>query len=150
MLIDSVQSVSQRGRCDRRQNANDRTRFAALVGLRDFNIEVEVVAVHPGPVITRFALQPAPGIKASRITSLAKDLARSLSTVSVRVVDVIPGKTCIGLEIPNEQREIVNIGRITARFDEIDARRGGMLAPATGAFPLYGGRLPMNFAGLSG
>ena len=80
--------------------------------LRDFNIEVEVVAVHPGPVITRFELQPAPGIKASRITGLAKDLARSLSTVSVRVVEVIPGKTCIGLEIPNEQREIVALSDI--------------------------------------
>ena len=80
--------------------------------LRDFNIEVEVVAVHPGPVITRFELQPAPGIKASRITGLSKDLARSLSTVSVRVVEVIPGKTCIGLEIPNEQREIVALSDI--------------------------------------
>ncbi len=80
--------------------------------LRDFHIEVEVVAVHPGPVITRFELQPAPGIKASRITGLAKDLARSLSTVSVRVVEVIPGKTCIGLEIPNEQREIVALSDI--------------------------------------
>ena len=80
--------------------------------LRDFNIEVEVVAVLPGPVITRFELQPAPGIKASRISGLAKDLARSLSTVSVRVVEVIPGKTCIGLEIPNEQREIVALSDI--------------------------------------
>jgi S-DNA-T family DNA segregation ATPase FtsK/SpoIIIE len=80
--------------------------------LRDFNIEVEVVAVHPGPVITRFELEPAPGIKASKITNLAKDLARSLSTVSVRVVEVIPGKTCIGLEIPNEQRELVALSDI--------------------------------------
>ena len=82
------------------------------IKLRDFNIEVEVVAVQPGPVITRFELEPAPGIKASRITNLAKDLARSLSTVSVRVVEVIPGKTCIGLEIPNEQREIVALSDI--------------------------------------
>ncbi|MGR8918370.1 MAG: DNA translocase FtsK [Gammaproteobacteria bacterium] len=80
--------------------------------LKDFNIEVEVVAVQPGPVITRFELEPAPGIKASRITNLSKDLARSLSTVSVRVVEVIPGKTCIGLEIPNEQREIVSLSDI--------------------------------------
>ncbi len=85
--------------------------------LRDFNIEVEVVAVHPGPVITRFELQPAPGIKASRITGLSKDLARSLSTVSVRVVEVIPGKTCIGLEIPNEQREIVALSDIVLSDD---------------------------------
>jgi len=80
--------------------------------LADFNIEVEVVAVHPGPVITRFELQPAPGIKASKITALSKDLARSLSVVSVRVVEVIPGKTCVGLEIPNEYRELVTLSEI--------------------------------------
>jgi S-DNA-T family DNA segregation ATPase FtsK/SpoIIIE len=80
--------------------------------LKDFGIEVEVVAVEPGPVITRFELEPAAGIKASRITNLSKDLARSLSTVSVRVVEVIPGKTCIGLEIPNEHKEIVSLGDI--------------------------------------
>jgi len=80
--------------------------------LKDFKIEVEVVAVHPGPVITRFELQPAPGIKASKITGLSKDLARSLSIVSVRVVEVIPGKTCVGLEIPNEHREMVSLGEI--------------------------------------
>lgn len=80
--------------------------------LADFNIEVEVVAVNPGPVITRFELQPAPGIKASKITALSKDLARSLSVVSVRVVEVIPGKTVVGLEIPNEHREIVTLSEI--------------------------------------
>lgn len=80
--------------------------------LADFNIEVEVVAVHPGPVITRFELQLAPGIKASKITALSKDLARSLSVVSVRVVEVIPGKTVVGLEIPNEHREIVYLSEI--------------------------------------
>ena len=80
--------------------------------LKDFGVEVEVVAVHPGPVITRFELKPAPGLKASRITNLSKDLARSLSTISVRVVEVIPGKSVIGLEIPNERREIVNLSEI--------------------------------------
>ena len=75
--------------------------------LADFGIEAEVVAVHPGPVVTRYELQPAPGLKVSRVTNLSKDLARSLSTVSVRIVEVIPGKTTIGLEIPNEEREIV-------------------------------------------
>jgi len=80
--------------------------------LKDFGIDVEVVAVHPGPVITRFELMPAPGVKASRITNLSKDLARSLSTISVRVVEVIPGKSVIGLEIPNEQREIVSLSEI--------------------------------------
>ena len=82
------------------------------IKLKDFNIEVEVVAVHPGPVITRFEMQPAPGIKASKITALSKDLARSLSVVSVRVVEVIPGKTVVGLEIPNEHREIVSLSEI--------------------------------------
>jgi S-DNA-T family DNA segregation ATPase FtsK/SpoIIIE len=72
--------------------------------LRDFGVEVEVVAVHPGPVITRFELRPAPGVKASAITALAKDLARALSTTSVRVVEVIPGKSVMGLEVPNEKR----------------------------------------------
>ncbi len=80
--------------------------------LADFNIEVEVTAVHPGPVITRFEVQPAAGIKASRITSLSTDLARSLSVQSVRVVEVIPGKTVIGLELPNEHREIVYLSEI--------------------------------------
>jgi len=82
------------------------------IKLKDFKIDVEVVAVHPGPVITRFEIQPAPGIKASKITGLSKDLARSLSIVSVRVVEVIPGKTCVGLEIPNEHREMVSLGEI--------------------------------------
>ena len=77
--------------------------------LQDFGIEVEVESVHPGPVITRFEIQPAPGVKVSQISNLSKDLARSLSTTSVRVVEVIPGKTTIGLEIPNEHREIVQL-----------------------------------------
>ena len=75
--------------------------------LKDFNIEVVVESVHPGPVITRYEIQPAPGVKVSQIVNLSKDLARSLSTTSVRVVEVIPGKTTIGLEIPNDNREIV-------------------------------------------
>ncbi|MBQ0725440.1 MAG: DNA translocase FtsK 4TM domain-containing protein [Cycloclasticus sp.] len=80
--------------------------------LEDFGVEVDVVAVHPGPVITRFEIQPAPGIKASRISGLAQDLARSMSTNSVRVVEVIPGKSVIGLEIPNESREMVRLSEI--------------------------------------
>ncbi len=77
--------------------------------LSDFGVEVKVVDVHPGPVITRFELELAPGIKVSKITGLAKDIARSLSAVSVRVVEVIPGKSVIGLEIPNENRELVTL-----------------------------------------
>ncbi|WP_428604987.1 DNA translocase FtsK [Sedimenticola sp.] len=80
--------------------------------LKDFGIEVEVVAVHPGPVITLFELQLAPGTKASKITNLSKDLARALSTISVRVVEVIPGKSVIGLEIPNEHREMVYLSEV--------------------------------------
>jgi S-DNA-T family DNA segregation ATPase FtsK/SpoIIIE len=77
--------------------------------LSDFGVDVKVVAVFPGPVITRFELDLAPGVKVSKITGLAKDIARSLSAVSVRVVEVIPGKSLIGLEIPNEHRELVTL-----------------------------------------
>ena len=80
--------------------------------LADFGVKAEVVAVHPGPVITRFELHPAPGVKASRITNLARDLARSLSVIAVRVVEVIPGKSTVGLEIPNAQRELVRLSEI--------------------------------------
>ena len=77
--------------------------------LADFNVAVEVVAFHPGPVITRFELQPAPGVKVSRISGLSKDLARALSVTSVRIVEIIPGKTVVGLEIPNREREMVTL-----------------------------------------
>ncbi len=80
--------------------------------LLDFGIEVEVVSVSPGPIITRFELDPAPGVKVSQISSLSKDIARSLSVQSVRVVEVIPGKSFVGLEIPNENRELVTLGEI--------------------------------------
>ena len=80
--------------------------------LKDFGIEVEVVSVSPGPIITRFELDPAPGVKVSKISTLSKDLARSLSVVSVRIVEVIPGKSFVGLEIPNESRELVTLGEV--------------------------------------
>lgn len=80
--------------------------------LRDFRIEVQVVGVYPGPVITRFELEPAPGVKGSQISSLDKDIARGLSVKSVRVVDVIPGKSVIGLEIPNANREMIYLSEI--------------------------------------
>lgn len=91
--------------------------------LADFNIEAEVVEVHPGPVITRFELDLAAGVKVSKITNLAKDLARSLSTISVRIVEVIPGKSVIGLEIPNESREIVRLREVIAsrQFDDLNS-----------------------------
>lgn len=89
--------------------------------LRDFGIEVEVVRVSPGPVITRFELDPAPGVKVNQISNLSKDLARALSVVSVRVVEVIPGKSYVGLEIPNEHRELVTLGEIlkSKAYDEL-------------------------------
>ena len=93
------------------------------VKLADFGVESEVVAVLPGPVVTRFELQLAPGVKVSKVTALSKDLARSLSTVSVRVVEIIPGKSVIGLEIPNEQREIVSLSEVlrSAAYDGANA-----------------------------
>jgi S-DNA-T family DNA segregation ATPase FtsK/SpoIIIE len=88
--------------------------------LADFGVSAEVAAVYPGPVITRFEIQPAPGVKVSRISNLAKDLARSLAVISVRVVEVIPGKSVVGIEIPNEDREIVNFREVLASrvFDQ--------------------------------
>lgn len=88
--------------------------------LKDFGIEIHVESVHPGPVITRFEILPAPGVKVSQISSLAKDLARSLSVIGVRVVEIIPGKSVMGLEIPNENRELVVLSEIlrSKTFDE--------------------------------
>ncbi|WP_368411538.1 DNA translocase FtsK 4TM domain-containing protein [Alteromonas sp. 1_MG-2023] len=80
--------------------------------LADFNIEATVVGVYPGPVITRFELDLAPGVKVSKITGLSKDLARAMSAISVRVVEVIPGKSVIGLELPNKKREMVRLSEV--------------------------------------
>ncbi len=91
--------------------------------LADFNVPIEVISVHQGPVITRFEIDPAPGIKAATITGLAKDLARAMSTMSVRVVENIPGKSYIGIEIPNEAREIVRLveGLSSSEFDDMNS-----------------------------
>jgi S-DNA-T family DNA segregation ATPase FtsK/SpoIIIE len=80
--------------------------------LGDFGIEVNVVAAQPGPVITRYEIEPAVGVKGSQIINLVKDLARALSVVSVRVVETIPGKSCMGLEIPNPKRQVVRLSEI--------------------------------------
>ncbi|MDQ3268889.1 MAG: DNA translocase FtsK 4TM domain-containing protein [Pseudomonadota bacterium] len=80
--------------------------------LKDFRIDAEVVGAYPGPVITRFEVQPAPGVKVSQISSLDKDIARGLSVKSVRVVDVIPGKSVIGLETPNTTREMIYLSEL--------------------------------------
>ena len=80
--------------------------------LADFGVEAQVVSVLPGPVITRFELQPAPGVKVQKISALAKDLARALAVISVRIVEVIPGKSVVGIEIPNEHREMVRLKEV--------------------------------------
>jgi len=80
--------------------------------LKDFGVVAEVVEVNPGPVITRFELQPAPGVKASKISNLSRDLARSMAVMSVRVVEVIPGKSVVGVEIPNEVRQTVHLSEV--------------------------------------
>jgi S-DNA-T family DNA segregation ATPase FtsK/SpoIIIE len=77
--------------------------------LKDFGVEAEVVSVLPGPVVTRFEIQPAAGVNVQKISSLVKDLARSLAVISVRIVEVIPGKSVVGIEIPNEHREVVRL-----------------------------------------
>ena len=107
------------------------------VKLKDFGIEAEVVAVQPGPVVTRFELRPAPGVKASAITTLAKDLARALSVLSVRVVEVIPGKNVMGLEIANEKREIVTLGEIvrSKAYDDISSPLALVLGKDIGGQP---------------
>ncbi len=80
--------------------------------LRDFNVDAQVVAAYPGPVITRYEIEPAVGVKGIQIVNLAKDLARSLSLVSVRVVETIPGKNLMGLELPNPRRQVVKLSEI--------------------------------------
>ena len=106
--------------------------------LRDFGVEAEVVEVHPGPVITRFELRPAPGVKVAQISHLAKDLARSLSAVSVRVVEIIPGKSTMGLEIPNESREIVTLGEIikSKAYDDMASSLALVLGKDIGGNPV--------------
>jgi len=80
--------------------------------LKDFGVQVEVKAAYPGPVITRYEIEPAVGVKGSQIVGLARDLARALSLVSVRVVETIPGKSLMGLELPNPKRQVVRLSEI--------------------------------------
>ena len=119
--------------------------------LKDFGVEVEVVAVQPGPVVTRFELRPAPGVKVSQISSLAKDLARALSAISVRVVEVIPGKSVMGLEIPNEKRELVTLGEIikSKAYDELASSLVLVLGKDIGGHPVVAdlGRMPHLLVG---
>jgi S-DNA-T family DNA segregation ATPase FtsK/SpoIIIE len=80
--------------------------------LADFNVEAKVLTAHPGPVVTRYEIEPATGVKGSQIVGLAKDLARALSLVSIRVVETVPGKSCMALELPNPKRQIVRLSEI--------------------------------------
>ncbi len=98
--------------------------------LTDFGIEVKVISAQPGPVITRFEFEPAAGVKGSQITNLARDLARALSVVSIRVVETIPGKTCMGLEIPNPKRQIVYLSEIMS--SQVYAEMNSPIAIAMG------------------
>jgi DNA segregation ATPase FtsK/SpoIIIE, S-DNA-T family len=123
--------------------------------LKDFGIEAEVVAVQPGPVVTRFELRPAPGVKASQITSLQKDLARALSVLSVRVVEVIPGKSVMGLEIANEKREVVTLGEIlrSKAYDDMNSPIALALGKDIGGQPMVAdlARMPhLLIAGTTG
>ena len=96
--------------------------------LKDFGVIAEVVAIQPGPVVTRFEIQPAPGVKVSKITNLAKDLARSLALISVRVVEVIAGKSVVGIEIPNETREMVRLSQVLASRAYEESKSGLTIA----------------------
>ncbi len=88
--------------------------------LKDFGVSVAVVAAYPGPVITRYEIEPATGVKGSQIVNLAKDLARSLSLVSIRVIETIPGKNCMALELPNPKRQTIKLSEVigSAVYDQ--------------------------------
>jgi DNA segregation ATPase FtsK/SpoIIIE, S-DNA-T family len=119
--------------------------------LRDFGVEAEVVEVHPGPVITRFELRPAAGVKVSQISNLAKDLARALSAISVRIVEIIPGKSTVGLEIPNEKRELVTLGEMikSKTYDEMNSPLALVLGKDISGAPVVAdlGRMPHLLVG---
>ncbi|HYR05787.1 MAG TPA: DNA translocase FtsK 4TM domain-containing protein, partial [Gallionella sp.] len=98
--------------------------------LKDFGVEVKVVAAYPGPVITRYEIDPAVGVKGSQITNLVKDLARALSVVSIRLVETIPGKAYMALELPNPKRQMVHLSEILS--SQIYADMGSALTIAMG------------------
>ncbi len=98
--------------------------------LKDFGVEVKVVAAYPGPVITRYEIEPAIGVKGSQITNLVKDLARALSVVSIRLVETIPGKAYMALELPNPKRQVVRLSEILN--SQVYADMGSALTIAMG------------------
>ena len=118
-LLDEFKAEEKRGFSPESLEAMSRL---LEIKLQDFGVEAEVVAVLPGPVVTRFEIQPAAGTKASKITGLARDLARSLAVVSVRVVEVIAGKSVVGIEVPNEKREIVRLSQVIASTEYEESR----------------------------
>jgi S-DNA-T family DNA segregation ATPase FtsK/SpoIIIE len=91
--------------------------------LADFGVEVKVLAAYPGPVITRYEIEPAVGVKGSQVVNLGKDLARALSLVSIRVVETVPGKSCMALELPNARRQTVRLAEIlgSKAFNDMNA-----------------------------
>jgi S-DNA-T family DNA segregation ATPase FtsK/SpoIIIE len=89
--------------------------------LADFGVTVKVLTAHPGPVITRYEIEPAVGVKGAQIVNLVKDLARALSVVSIRVVETIPGKSCMALELPNPRRQVVKLVELLASTTYNDA-----------------------------
>jgi DNA segregation ATPase FtsK/SpoIIIE, S-DNA-T family len=93
------------------------------IKLQEFNVKAKVIEAQPGPVVTRFELDLAPGVKASKVTNISRDLARSMSMASVRVVEVIPGKPYIGIEVPNSSREMVRLIELVQipKFNDPDA-----------------------------
>ena len=108
-LLDAQPVISQSGYSEQTLEALSRQ---LELKLADFAVEATVVSVLPGPVVTRFEVQPAAGVKVQKISALAKDLARSLAVLSVRIVEVIPGKSVVGIEIPNETREMVQLKEV--------------------------------------
>jgi len=123
--------------------------------LADFNVQAKVVAVAPGPVITRFEVDPAPGVKVNQISNLSKDLARAMSTTSVRVVEVIPGKSVVGLEIPNADREMIALREIleSPRYTGLDSPLTMALGKDIGGHPVTAdlGKMPhLLVAGTTG
>lgn len=123
--FETMPSIDLLDRPDKAENPIDQEQLEQVsrlveAKLAEFGVKADVVGVFPGPVITRFELDLAPGVKVSKISNLSKDLARSLSAKSVRVVEVIPGKSVIGLELPNKHREIVYLRDVlnTPEFDK--------------------------------
>jgi S-DNA-T family DNA segregation ATPase FtsK/SpoIIIE len=106
--------------------------------LKDFGVEVKVLAAYPGPVITRYEIEPAVGVKGAQIVNLVKDLARALSVVSIRVVETIPGKSCMGLEIPNPKRQTVRVTEIlgSKSYHDLHSPLGLALGKDIGGSPV--------------